>query len=486
MATKANILSAVFKSAASHHISEDQFVNSLYTHSNIAIVLDQLASLIASDLESTQNVLKDLQPPPPLLPQDMGVYSKLSRKLDLMQQRFLLQWQTDKIQVNAQCIPTFQFVANHLIHGHETLSNSERNSEEDIPSALFYLASIFMSRFLDHQSAWNELKNKDSDFGQGVKSLLEALLQYRTRLAGKKNDVLETRFAQQDYSIRKAKDIDRFSEEWWELLFEYSRDIGLKDTEQGTYVLPAFIQSTKHRNQPLGPAATEEDGQNSHPSPSSQDEQKVAIVVTTRTTPSPPSASSAIVHNSRASNAVAPDSDVAGHNKISHTSLPSESVSLMRTVPSQDDHHRDTKRQALSDSPTTSEYVMATNEVLSVDPIPDSPLMHLQTSQRAVPNPPGIRLPESDHVASESAIQAPSSLQTPPQSTAGVGTGPQEVAANTFGDEQAPIQTGVPHLTIEVKSPIDLELVQTADAGDGAPEDQPKLEDAVVLINSLK
>jgi hypothetical protein len=241
-----------------------------------------------------------------------------------------------------------------------------------------------------------------------------------------------------------------------------------------------LIQST---NQPLGPTATEESGQKTRPSSSSQHEQNTEAVVTILTTPSSPLASPAIIYDSPASAALEPDGNVAGHNEISHTSLPS--VSLMRTV-SHDDHDKETMRQAHSDSPTATEHMAETNKILPVDPIPNLPFTHLQTSW-AVKNPPGIRFPESDHPSSESAVQAPLPLQTPPQSTTGVSTGPQDIAANAFGHEQVPIQAGAPHFTIEVESPVDLEqseLVEMADPGDGTPEDQPKLEDAVMHINS--
>ncbi|KAF8179909.1 hypothetical protein BJ912DRAFT_1062706 [Pholiota molesta] len=349
------------------------------------------------------------------------------------------------VYARAQYISIFKFVANHL--SDETLSNSEeQNSGEDTPSVLFYLTAIFLWRFLDHipLSHWGQLKNADSgSFGQGLVSLLETSLQYRswTRAVSKKNEVLETRFAQKVHSKRKAKDIDRFSEEWWDLLIECGRYIGLKATAQG-------------------PTATEESGQKTRPSSSSQHEQNTAVVVTTLTTPSSPLASPAIIYNSPASTALEPDGNVAGHNEISHTSLPS--VSLMRTV-SHDDHDKDTMRQAHSDSPTTTKHMAETNKVLPVDPIPNLPFTHLQTSW-AVKILPGF---------------------TPPQTAAG-GTGPQDIAADAFGNEQVPVQAGAPHFTIEFESPVALEqneLVEVADRGDGAPDDQPKLEDAVMHIN---
>jgi hypothetical protein len=214
----------------------------------MAVVLDQLAFSTASNLQWTTeelvlevaqeifevigSIFERIEPAWRALPMD----PQLRQHLQSLQPRDI------HVYARAQYISIFKFLANHL--SDETLSNSEeQNSGEDTPSVLFYLTAIFMWRFLDHipLSHWGQLKNADSgSFGQGLVSLLETLLQYRswTRAVSKKNEVLETRFAQKVHSKRKAKDIDRFSEEWWDLLFECGRYIGLKAAAQGMHVLP--------------------------------------------------------------------------------------------------------------------------------------------------------------------------------------------------------------------------------------------------------
>jgi hypothetical protein len=189
------MLSAVFKSAAGHHISQDSSLDSLCTHSEMAEVLFWLAYWT-----------KDY-----------------------------LQWARQNIS-DAQYNLTFKLVANLL---NEEISDSELKfrSKEDTPSLLFYLASIFMWFLLDHASTQNALRNQASSFGQGLRCLLEALLQYRTRTSGRNNDLLKTRFANEDYFYKKGKIIKRFSEEWWDILVEDGRDIGLIAAEQGTHNL---------------------------------------------------------------------------------------------------------------------------------------------------------------------------------------------------------------------------------------------------------
>jgi hypothetical protein len=201
------MLSAVFKSAAGHHISQDQSLDSLCTHSQMAKVLCQLASWIN---EWAQQNISD-------------TYNRQHVQ-----------------DINARYNSIFKFMANHL---NNEISDLEQNSEEDTPSVLFYLASIFVWEVFNW--LWRDLPpmNKFSGFGQGLGSLLEDLLQYRTRTSGRKNDLLEKRFAgAKEYSWAQNREMVRFSEEWWDILFEFGRDIGLMAAEQGTHVLPVFIQ----------------------------------------------------------------------------------------------------------------------------------------------------------------------------------------------------------------------------------------------------
>jgi hypothetical protein len=161
-----------------------------------------------------------------------------------------LQWAQENISdtpnrqhlqdIDTQYNSTFEFVANHL---NNEISDSERNSEEDTPPrVLFYLAAIFMWTLLNGSSTQNPLRINASSLSQELRSLLGALLQYGTRTSGRKNDLLETRFAGETYSWLNGRSMDKFSEEWWYILFENGRDIGLEVAEQGTHVLPVFIQ----------------------------------------------------------------------------------------------------------------------------------------------------------------------------------------------------------------------------------------------------
>jgi hypothetical protein len=208
-AAGADMLSVVFKSAAGHRISQDQSLHSLCTHSQMPQVLLHLARMTVVYL----------------------VRVKEEHISDTHWQRLQ--------EIDAQYISTFEFMANHLSN---EISDSEWKSDEDTPSVLFYLASIFMWKLLVWEKIFHELITKDGSFGQGLVSVLEALLQYRTRTSGQKNNLLETRFASQDYSSQKRRWIVRFSEEWWDSLFKIGRDIGLEAAEQGTHVLPVFIQ----------------------------------------------------------------------------------------------------------------------------------------------------------------------------------------------------------------------------------------------------
>jgi hypothetical protein len=204
-----DILSAVFKSAAGHHISQDQSLDSLCTHSQMARVFAWLATWTNDYLQWAQQNISD----------------------DSSQQHLQ--------EIDAQYSSIFKFVACHL---KDEISDLEQNSEEDTPSVLFYLASIFVWLLVDMTSARYALRNKDNSFSQGLRSLLEALLQYRTRTSGQKNDLLETRFAGTDHaSPKRGKFVVRFSKEWWDLFFYSGRGIGLKTTKLGINILPIFF-----------------------------------------------------------------------------------------------------------------------------------------------------------------------------------------------------------------------------------------------------
>jgi hypothetical protein len=209
LAAIADMLSAVFKSAAGHHISRDQSLDSLCTHS-------QMAGLLVW-LEIRTN--------------DYLQWARETRAFDTFNLQHLQ-------EIDDQYFLVFKFVANHL---NDEISNSELVSKQDKPSVLFYLAAIFVCNLFLGSLAYKALRNKDNCFGQGLGSLLEALLQYRTRISGRKNNRLEKRFEGRFYFQEQEGWIARFSEGWWDTLFEIGRDIGLKAAEQGIHILSVIF-----------------------------------------------------------------------------------------------------------------------------------------------------------------------------------------------------------------------------------------------------
>ncbi|KAF8164664.1 hypothetical protein BJ912DRAFT_255427 [Pholiota molesta] len=328
------------------------------------------------------------------------------------------------------------------------------------------LASIFVWEVFNW--LWRDLPpmNKFSGFGQGLGSLLEALLQYRTRTSGRKNDLLEKRFAgAKEYSWAQNREMVRFSEEWWDILFEFGRDIGLMAAEQG-------------------PAVTGGSGLSSRPSSSSQDEQKASDVITTPAGPATPSSPSTplgpVIDSSPASNAPASDGDIVDP-AVSHGNT--QPPSLTHAVSNSDVHDENTKQQSLFDSPATANPVTVTDEV--PDSVANPTLAH---------SPPKFHAShptDGKHAANRATIQisspSPSSSPTPAPPSSEVGTGPPDTATSVVGDEQAWIKAGAPHVAIDVGSPTGSgrsEVTYTDDSGDGAPEGQARFEDVVVRIDS--
>jgi hypothetical protein len=207
MAAAADMLLAVFKSAVGRprFLDDDESSDFLCTHSQMAKIFFWSAIWIHEYLVWAQENISN---------------SSNQRHLQ---------------DIDAQYILTFKFVTNNL---KDEISDLESNVEEYTPSVLFYLASIFVFEVLIGYSGRNALRNKDSNFGQGLGSLLDTLLQYRTRTSGQKNDLLETYFANKSYF---GYYLVRFSEEWWAILIENGRDIGLKAAEQGTHILPVLF-----------------------------------------------------------------------------------------------------------------------------------------------------------------------------------------------------------------------------------------------------
>lgn len=140
--------------------------------------------------------------------------------------------------VDAEYISIFEFVTDHLNAERSTIS-----AQEDAPNVSFYLAAIFMWKLLYGWAGQKALQDKDSSFDRGLRYLLEAILQYKTwtQTSGWKNGMLETHFKNEDYSLWRCKrQMDRFSDEWWDILFEHGHNIRLKAAEQGTYI-PALL-----------------------------------------------------------------------------------------------------------------------------------------------------------------------------------------------------------------------------------------------------
>jgi hypothetical protein len=211
---------------------------------------------------------------------------------------------------------------------------------------------------------------------------------------------------------------------------------------------------------------------------SSQDEQKTWDVITTPASPSLRSISHGFIDCSPVSKAPASDEDIVDPD-VSHGDL--RPPSLTRAGSNLDDLDEDTTRQSLSDSPAIANHATATNE--ASDPVANPTLAHSPPDFRA--NHP----PDGNCAAHRATIQIPSpsssSSPAPPPPSSEVGTNLPGVAANVVGDEQARINAGAPHLAIEVGSPTGLEQSEeVAEPGDGAPEDQARLEDAVVRVDS--
>jgi hypothetical protein len=456
-----DMIGAVFKSAIGHHISQDQSLDSLCTHSEMAGVLYWLAIWTNGYLQWTQRTFSDTSNPHRLIRSDrLATLNETKQLQDVM--------------IDAQYISIFKFVANHL---NDEISDLERNSEKDTPSVLFYLASTFVWELLSRPSARDALKNKDSSFGQGLGYLLEALLPYRTRTSGRKNDLLEKRFVHADNAYPYGRRIERFSEIWWEQHFEHGRGIILKDAEQGTHFLSVYIQQIKCHNQPLEPAVTGGSDSNSSPSSSSQDERSIADVVNMPTAMSLPSASPGVVDNSPTSNTPVPYGNIFDLNEVAYADL--QPLPLTRAGSTSDDHDENTERQSFSDSPAIPSPVMVANE--TPDPVANPTLKYSRPSSVDLD---ASHPPDGNYAANRATIQIPSS--SAPLPSGEVNTGPPD--ANVVGDEEAHIQAGKPHLAIEVGSPTGMErseVVEGADSGDGAPEGhQARLEDAVVRIES--
>jgi hypothetical protein len=218
-------------------------------------------------------------------------------------------------------------------------------------------------------------------------------------------------------------------------------------------------------------------------SSSSQDEQESSGIITTPVVPSSPSTPLGVIDSSPASNAPSSDEDIVDP-EVSHGDP--RPPSLTRAGSNLDDHDEGTKGPSSSDSPAIANHAVAMNEALDV--VANPPLAHSR--------PPSADLhanypADGHHAADKATIQIPSpsssSSPTPPPPSGEVGTGPLDVAANVFGNEEARIHAGAPHLAIDVGSPTGSgrsEVTDTDDSGDGAPEGQARFEDVVVRIDS--
>lgn len=150
--------------------------------------------------------------------------------------------QKDVEVVSKQYSSIFEFVANYLDN---KISDS---SFEDPPCPLFYLSSIFTQQLL----LWGPLYSKEKEyapFGQEFSNMFDALQRYKTWTSGRKNEPIEAQFMGNDqFSNRKLESIGRFSDEWWDALFDVSGDsvdVAIVQ-EQGPHILFPVFRATQH------------------------------------------------------------------------------------------------------------------------------------------------------------------------------------------------------------------------------------------------
>jgi hypothetical protein len=112
--------------------------------------------------------------------------------------------------VDDQLSQLVKFITDHL-NARSDISSSSEHASLDV---LFYLTSIFSFNLLE----WSTPR-RDSHFGQALNSLLDAL--HKKWTSGRKNDVLEKRFEDGDAVVDGPELCTRFSNEWWNKIFEH-------------------------------------------------------------------------------------------------------------------------------------------------------------------------------------------------------------------------------------------------------------------------
>jgi hypothetical protein len=205
-----DMLSIVFKLAASHCISKDGSMDSLCVHPQMVWMFVELAT-------SSSRYFYWV---------DIDVSKIHNRK--------------SKQDIGDRYISIFNFVADHL---NEERSNSTSKPQEDTPGVLFYLTSIFIRELLDGPKVQEVLRDKDSNFGQELASLIEALLRYRTWAATKspgwKNDAIAIRFKNE---CNKLSTQETFSDDWWRYIVEAGNNFGMKGFERGSSISRHSLQ----------------------------------------------------------------------------------------------------------------------------------------------------------------------------------------------------------------------------------------------------
>lgn len=363
--------------------------------------------------------------------------------------------------ISNRYISIFKLVTNHL--NEERCSSTAKS--EDAPSVLFYLASIFMCRFLNEPLCPPGLLYNDSNYGQEVASLLEALAQYRTWAGtmslGQKTSVIKTRFmnaGKQYWWLRDHMEI--FSDEWWGYLFKIGHVIELKATQQGTYISSDTLYSIKCSNQSIGPTLAEESVPSNPPNTSSQGGNGPENMEGSVITPSSPlTTPSTNTH---------PVSD-----QIQVLRAGPESASSIGTASRSDTGDNDKGRHSPSGVLDTSNHTTSTSENPNL--INNPPF---SSSELSLPDPGMTPRPDSGQAAGGVAREVSLPAQAPASS---VGTSLLTTAHEQVPGSGPQLEA---HIAVDVGVMTVTEHVElgATGSGDGLSQGRPTSGDVVISI----
>jgi hypothetical protein len=204
--TATNVLTAIIKLAASHHVSHNRTIELLLTHLEMPRVLWSLAIQTSKHLAFPQ---KD-----PFTKQDI------------------------LLNIDDRLAQLFKFISDYLNEG---LSNTSSSSEVASLDVFFYLTSIFSWYLLNDLPYSGISRIQDSHFWRAFRSLLNAL--HKTWISGQKNDLLEIRFKGHDWARGIGREMERFSDQWWNEIFGYLTGPGPCILQRGAIIPLNFTYS---------------------------------------------------------------------------------------------------------------------------------------------------------------------------------------------------------------------------------------------------